>query len=128
MRKQEICWSITTSSNTPIKKVWGGAFGKDVGRLYQGLTVIFEGTDTLNFIFKNGIPADKFKDVTYARIVCNYRPENKDLNQCRITVCGNMTNYPGDYGTPTADLLTVRLLLNSVISTEGARFMILDIL
>ena len=38
-----------------------------------------------------------------------------------------MTNYPGDSGTPTVDLLTVKLLLNSVISTEGARIMILDI-
>ena len=37
-----------------------------------------------------------------------------------------MTNYPGDWGTPTADLLTVKPLLNSVISTEVARFMILD--
>ena len=38
-----------------------------------------------------------------------------------------MTNYPGDCGTPTTDLLMVKLLLNSFISTEGARFMILDI-
>ena len=38
-----------------------------------------------------------------------------------------MTNYPEDCGTPTADLLTVKLLLNIVISTDGARFMILDI-
>ena len=38
-----------------------------------------------------------------------------------------MTNYPGDCGTPTANLLTVKILLNSVILTEGARFMILDI-
>ena len=57
----------------------------------------------------------------------NYRPENKDPNRCRITVGGNMTNYPGYCGTPTADLLTVKLLLNRFISTEGARFMILDI-
>ena len=61
------------------------------------------------------------------RIVCNYRPEKKDPNRCRITVGGNMTNYPGDCGTPTSDLLTVKLLLNSVISTDGARFMILEI-
>ena len=32
-----------------------------------------------------------------------------------------------DYGTPTSDLLTVKLLLNSVISTPGAKFMTLDI-
>ena len=38
-----------------------------------------------------------------------------------------MINYPGDCSTPTAYLLTVKLLLNSVISTEGARFNLLDI-
>ena len=32
-----------------------------------------------------------------------------------------------DNGTPTADLLTVKLHLNSVISTPGARFMGIDI-
>ena len=36
-------------------------------------------------------------------------------------------SYPGDCGTPTADLLTVKLLLNSVVSTAGAEFMTLDI-
>ena len=40
---------------------------------------------------------------------------------------GNKINYPGDCGTPTADLLTVKLLLNSVISTPGAKFMTMDI-
>ena len=109
------------------KTLWSGAFSKEVGRLAQGFPGIVEGTDTLNFIFKHEIPSDRLKDVTYARIVCNYRPEKKDPHQCRITVGVNMINYPGDCGTPTADLLTVKLLLKSVISTEGARFMILDI-
>ena len=36
-------------------------------------------------------------------------------------------NYPGDVGTRTADMLTVKLLFNSVISTPGAKFMSLDI-
>ena len=98
-----------------------------MGRLTKGLPRIVEGADTLNFIFKHEIPSDRFKDVTYARTVCNYRPEKKDPNRCRITVGSNMVNYPGDCGTPTADLLTVKLLLNSVTSTEGARFMILRI-
>ena len=40
---------------------------------------------------------------------------------------GNRINYPGDCGTPTADLQTVKLLLNSVISTPGAKFMTMDI-
>ena len=62
------------------KKVWGVAFSKEVGRLSQGLPGIIEGTNTLNFIFKHEIPSDRFKDVTYARIVCNYRPEKKEPN------------------------------------------------
>ena len=40
---------------------------------------------------------------------------------------GNLINYPGDCGTPTANLLTVKLLLNSIISTPNAKFMTIDI-
>ncbi len=36
-------------------------------------------------------------------------------------------HYPGDAGTPTTDLLTVKLLLNSIISTPNEKFMIMDI-
>ena len=39
----------------------------------------------------------------------------------------DQTNCPFDCGTPTADLLTTKLLLNSVISTPGAKFMTIDI-
>ena len=40
---------------------------------------------------------------------------------------GDRINYPGDCGTKTDDLLTAKLLLNSVISTKEAKFMTLDI-
>ncbi len=40
---------------------------------------------------------------------------------------GNLVNYPGDCGTPTADLLTVKPLLNSIISTPNAKFMTPDL-
>ena len=40
---------------------------------------------------------------------------------------GNLINYPGDCGKPTTDLLTVKLLLNSIISTPNAKFMSIDI-
>ena len=36
-------------------------------------------------------------------------------------------NYPEYCGTPTAGMLTVKLLLNSVISAKGAKFMTIDI-
>ena len=67
------------------------------------------------------------KDQTYARIVADERPEKAEPDRIRITMGGDRINYPGDCGTPTADLLTVKLLLNSVISTAHAKFMTIDI-
>ena len=65
---------------------------------------------------------------TYGRIVCTYRAEKKSPYPTRIIMGGNLINYPDDCGTPTADLLTIKLLvLNSVISTDNAKFMTIDI-
>jgi hypothetical protein len=40
---------------------------------------------------------------------------------------GDRVHYPGNAGTPTADLLTVKILINSIISTAGTKFMTMDI-
>jgi len=56
------------------------------------------------------------------------RPEKIDeLNRTRLVAGGNRVHFPCNAGTPTADLLTVKLLINSIISTEGAKFMTMDI-
>jgi hypothetical protein len=109
------------------QEIWGNAFGKEIGRLAQGLPGIVDGTDTIDFIEKEDVPQQRIRVCTYAKIVASYRPEKADPNRIRITVGGDKINYPGDCGTPTADLLTVKLLLNSVISTKNAKFMTLDI-
>ena len=57
----------------------------------------------------------------------NYRPEKGEPYCTRLTVGGKLIVYPGDCCTPTVDLLTVKLLLNSVISTPDAKFMTIDI-
>jgi len=79
------------------------------------------------FINKKQVPADRWKDVTYGRIVCDFRPNKSEPNRTRLMVGGDRINYPEDCGTPTADLTLVKLIMNSVISTEGARFMTGDI-
>jgi hypothetical protein len=113
--------------NNKYKKVWGTAFGNEIGRLAQGIPERVEGTNTFFFIDQNAIPKDRTNDGTYACICCNVRPEKvNEPNRCRITVGGNRINYPYEVATPTADLLTVKLLLNSVISTEGAKFCSVD--
>ena len=61
----------------------------------------------------------------YGHIVVKYCPEKSNLNRVRLTVGSNRINYPGDCGTP--NMLTVKLLLNSAISTKGSKFMSIDI-
>ncbi len=39
----------------------------------------------------------------------------------------NLINYPDDCSAPTADLLTVKIMFNSVISMPNAKFMTIDI-
>ena len=48
-------------------------------------------------------------------------------NYTRLTVNGDRINYPGDPGTPMTDLLTFKIMLNSIISTTGANFMTMDV-
>ena len=36
-------------------------------------------------------------------------------------------NYPRDYGTPTVDWTTMKLLLNSIVSTPNEKIMTIDV-
>jgi hypothetical protein len=40
---------------------------------------------------------------------------------------GNLINYPGNCGTPTVDLLTMKTLFNSILSTPHAKFVTINI-
>ncbi len=67
------------------------------------------------------------RTVTYTRIVVDYRPQKADPNCVQLTAGGNLIEYPGELTTRTADLTTTKMLWNSVISTDDARYLCLDI-
>ena len=73
------------------------------------------------------MPQDRWRDVTYAKFVCELKPNKAEIHRTRLTVGGDKVHYPGDVGTPTADLTLVKMHINSVISTRGARYMTLDV-
>jgi hypothetical protein len=86
------------------------------------------GSNTIVFIKKHQVPQDRAKDVTYGLITTLIRPKKIDEpNRTRLVAEADRVHYPGDAGTPTADLITVKLLLNSIISTPNAKFMTMDI-
>ncbi len=80
------------------------------------------------FIPRHKVPKERAKDVTYGLITCLVRPEiTEEPNRTRLVAGGDRVHYLFDAGTPTADLLTIKLPINSVISTPGARFFTMDI-
>ena len=99
-----------------------------LGRQAKSTNLITSNRLVISIMSLEQAPKDRRKDVTYARIVCkNKKPQKEEVNKTRIAVGGNLINYPFDCGTPTADMITVKLLLNSVVSTPGAKWMTLDI-
>jgi hypothetical protein len=67
------------------------------------------------------------RQATYTRFVATERPHKAETKRIRLTVGGNLVHYPDIVSTPTADLFTEKLLLNSVISTPGTRFATFDL-
>jgi hypothetical protein len=65
--------------------------------------------------------------VTYGKFVCEYEPNKEEKERTHFIVGGVKINYPGNCSTPTGDLTLFKIMLNSVISTPGARFMSLDV-
>jgi hypothetical protein len=86
----------------------------------------FKDTGTMNFIQKSSIPKN--------RTVAYYNPQVKvksvdgtNTYRVRGTIGGDKVDYPGLVAANTADLKTIKLLINSVISTPSAKFMTIDI-
>jgi hypothetical protein len=90
-----------------------------------GLKREINGTQTMRFIYKHQVP--KGRKVTYTRFCCDFRPQKTEPNRCRITVGGDRLDYPGEVATKTADMTTIKCLLNSVLFRSKARFMTGDV-
>ena len=97
------------------------------GRLAQENKHGVRATDTIGFIYKHEVPEGR--DVTYATYVLDYRPLKVEPYRVRITVDGNRLSYDDNAGSPAANLLETKVLLNSTISDaeQGSRFMTADI-
>ena len=101
----------------PTKSIWENSFANEIGRLSQGVeTRMPSGTNTIFFIPKNKVPAGR--TVTYGITVDEIIPQKAETHRTRLTVGGNLINFPGDVTIPTADLITTKLILNSVLSTK----------
>ena len=108
------------------KELWERSAANEFGRLMQGLKRgNIQGTETMRFIKRSEMPQGR--QATYAKYVCEYKPNKQEKERTRITVGGDCIDYPGEVATKSADITTIKCLLNSVISTKNGRFATADV-
>jgi hypothetical protein len=96
---------------------WMRSTANEINRLYN--------TNTIRFIRRSNIP--KGRKVTYGSFVVDIKDHKEEKECTRLTVGGDQIEYPGDKSTRTAGLTTAKNLINSVSSTLGAKFLVIDI-
>jgi hypothetical protein len=106
-------------TNPKTRVHWNHSSANEFGRLTQGVGDRIKGTNTIQFIRKTEVPADKI--VTYARFVCVLRRQKSEQERTRLTVGGNLIDYPDDTSAPTADITAFKCLVNSTLSTRNAK-------
>lgn len=118
---------LITHSDPKVRKAWLISAANEYGRLAQGVGGLVEGTNTIKFIKKKNILKDRRRDVTYGVFNFTKRPDKTETNSLRFVAGDNRINHPGYAATPTANMLIAKILINSVISTSRARFIIMNI-
>ena len=103
---------------------WKNSMCNELGSLSQGW-IEHLGTDTIDFIFHKEKPKDL--RATYVRAVCDIQPQKTETHRTRLTAGGNLIDYLGEVSTPTSELTTMKLHVNSVISDVKSRYMWMDI-
>jgi hypothetical protein len=101
------------------RALWETSFANKIRQLFQGIQHL-KGTNTCFFIRKEQVSLDKWPK--YGCICCIFFPQKEEQHCTHLTVSGNRINYPGNKATPTADLTTAKLLINSTISMSDAIF------
>jgi hypothetical protein len=96
---------------------WMKSTANEINRLYH--------TNTNRFIRRSDIP--KGRQVTYGSFVVDIKDHKEEKERTRLTVGGDQIKYHGDKSTRTAGLTTAKILINSVISTKSAQFLVIDI-
>ena len=66
------------------RDAWTHSSANEFGRLAQGVGTRINGTNTIFFIGKHEVPADRRRDITYGKFVCEYKPNKDEKERTRI--------------------------------------------
>jgi hypothetical protein len=60
-------------------------------------------------------------------LFCYHKPTKVEKERVRLTVGGDRLDNTGEVATSTADITTSKILVNSTLSSEDAKMMMMDI-
>ena len=123
-RKKETIYSLLNGANEYICTT---SPSNEWERFTQGNKHGVRSTHTIDFIHRSQIPPGR--DITCVTFVIDYIPLKYDLYRIRITIGGDTLSYNLDAGSPAANILETKVLLNITISDTNirGRFMFADI-
>ena len=86
-----------------------------------------KGTNTMRPILKHKMPSHK--QACFSRWVADIRLQKEEIHRVRMTAAGNFLEgtYSGKTSTETADIETVKIHTNHIISSPGAKCAAVDI-
>jgi hypothetical protein len=99
------------------KVQWMRSTANEINRLYN--------TNIIRFIRRSEIP--KGRKVTYGSFVVDIKYHKEEKERTILTVGGDQIEYPGEKSTRTAGITPAKILINSAISTQGAKLFAIDI-
>ncbi len=67
------------------------------------------------------------RKITYAHTVVDYIQQKSDPNRVKLTDGGILIEYPHEVTTQTANLVTAKILWNSIFSTPNANCICADV-
>ena len=108
-----------------LRRTWQRSSANEFGRLAQGVGGRIDGTDTIKFLHHHEMPTNRRP--TYARFICEIRPQKTEQERTRLTVGGNLIDYPDTVTTRTCDLVTFKLHINSTLSRPNRKYCSFDV-
>jgi hypothetical protein len=108
------------------KDEWLYSTANEFGRITNGiLPHMHSGSVNMRYIPHHALPPGR--KATYARFVAIEWPHKTETKCVRLTFGRNLIHYPDKVSTLIDDLSTVKMLLNSFISTPHAHFATFDL-
>ena len=104
----------------------GKAFANDFGQLAQGAGERTQGTNVVFVVDQEEVLFDK-KKVIYGKIICDIKPHKQGTHITRVTVRGNLLDFPGSLPTPNPTVTTAKYLFNRIVSKTNTKCVIVDI-